>query len=203
MPSWHCLPPYPPFSRGGRKKRKGKFRRRKKLEEGVTPTAHFANSSQPTLPSQWYTYSTSPPALNSLLSLNSASTEKTNIPQNAMRLWLNIDHPCYMNMKFFLAVSRHGFRFLYNNLVDQLATETFGLILSKEINLAWRNVFDVNLKAALLMCQCSFVSPVGWNKPSIPSNKCWDKSYRYLMTSNETEKYQFQRLSPIKKNHYN
>lgn len=84
---------------GRGRKRKGWFRRRKRLEEGVTATAHFANSLQPTLPSQWYTYSTSPPALNSLLSLNSTSTEKTNILQNVVRLWLNIDHPCYMNMK--------------------------------------------------------------------------------------------------------
>lgn len=84
---------------GRGRKRKGRFRRRKRLEEGVTATAHFANSLQPTLPSQWYTYSTSPPALNSLLSLSSTSTEKTNILQNVARLWLNIDHPCYMNMK--------------------------------------------------------------------------------------------------------
>lgn len=44
--------------------------------EGHTSMSHFTNSSQPTLPSQCYTYSTSLKALNSLLSLNRTNREK-------------------------------------------------------------------------------------------------------------------------------
>lgn len=44
--------------------------------EGPTLMSHFANFLQPTLPSQCYTYSTSPKALNSLLSLNRTNREK-------------------------------------------------------------------------------------------------------------------------------
>lgn len=44
--------------------------------EGPTLMSHFANSLQPTLPSQCYTYSTSPKALNSLLFLNRTNGEK-------------------------------------------------------------------------------------------------------------------------------
>lgn len=132
---------------GRGRKRKGRFRRRTTLKEGATATAHFANSLQPPLPSQWYTYSTSPPALNSLLSLNRTSTEKTNILRNAVRLWLNIDHPCYKNMKSRLWTTNLSKPFP-RCFWTQLTTETFGWVLVNEIQLAWRNVFHVNSRAA-------------------------------------------------------
>lgn len=45
-------------------------------KEGRTFMSHFANSLQPTLPSQCYTFSTSCEALNSSFSLNRTKTEK-------------------------------------------------------------------------------------------------------------------------------
>lgn len=47
--------------------------------KGHTLLSHFANSLQPTLPSQCYTYSTSPKALNSLLCLNRTNREKNTL----------------------------------------------------------------------------------------------------------------------------
>lgn len=44
--------------------------------------SHFANSLQPTLPSQCYTYSTSPKALNSPLSLKRTNQRETHSLQH-------------------------------------------------------------------------------------------------------------------------
>lgn len=64
--------------------------------EGRTLMSHFANSLQPTLPSQCYTYSTSPKALNSPLSLHRTNREKHTAFST---LWMNIYYPCCLNME--------------------------------------------------------------------------------------------------------
>lgn len=61
-----------PF-RDGERKRKNKDKER---TEGHGLMSHFANSLQPTLSSQCYTYSTSPKALNSRLSFSRTIREK-------------------------------------------------------------------------------------------------------------------------------
>lgn len=76
--SWHfwvctlsCVFHHPAEMERGREKRCGEAGRR----EGRTLVSHLANSLQPTLPSQCYTYSTSPKALNIPLSLNRTNTQ--------------------------------------------------------------------------------------------------------------------------------